>query len=48
MEENESMKFTEWVDSLTISDASNFFLIVTFTVVIIWLVIRTFRGKASA
>ena len=47
MEEKET-KFTEWIDSLTIADASNFFLILTFVIVIIWLVIRTFRGKASA
>ncbi|SNT26646.1 hypothetical protein SAMN05421640_3046 [Ekhidna lutea] len=48
MEETESMKFTEWVDSWTISDASNVFLMTTFTIVIIWLVVRTFRNKPSA
>lgn len=48
MEEKESMKFTEWVDSLTISDASNIIMIIIFTIVIAWLVVRTFRGKASA
>ena len=48
MEEQESMKFTEWIDSLTVSDASSVMLMVVFILVIVWLVIRTFRGKPSA
>lgn len=48
MQEQESTNFSEWVDSLTIADASNIALMTTFTLVIIILVIRTFRGKSSA
>lgn len=48
MEENESMNFSEWLDTLTISDAVNIFLMTAFTIVILWLVVRTFRGKSSA
>ncbi|WP_421762747.1 hypothetical protein [Ekhidna sp.] len=48
MEGNEPTKFSEWWDTLTISDASNVFLIIVFSISIIWLVIRTFRNKPSA
>ncbi|WP_420318418.1 hypothetical protein [Ekhidna sp.] len=47
MEEKDT-KFSEWVDSLTVSDASNVFLIIIFSIAIVWLVIRTFRNKSSA
>ena len=48
MEETDSMKFSEWMDSLTVSGAVNVLLMVVFVAFIIWLVARTFRGKPSA
>ncbi|WP_436517082.1 hypothetical protein [Ekhidna sp. To15] len=48
MKETESMNFSEWLNTLTISDAVNVILMTTFTIVILWLVVRTFRGKSSA
>ncbi|WP_424961577.1 hypothetical protein [Ekhidna sp.] len=47
MEEKET-NFGEWADSLTVSDVSNVMLIIVFSIVIIWLVVRTFRNKPSA
>ncbi|WP_425390914.1 hypothetical protein [Ekhidna sp.] len=46
--EEQDTKFTDWVDSLTISDAANVFLVIIFSIFIVWLVIRTFRNKPSA
>lgn len=48
MEEKDPMKFSEWIDSLTVSGAANVFLMIAFVTLIIWLVIRTFRNKPSA
>ncbi|WP_462248390.1 hypothetical protein [Ekhidna sp.] len=48
MEEQKSMNFSEWVDTLTVTDVVNIFLMIGFTAVILWLVVRTFRGKSSA
>lgn len=47
MEEKET-NFAEWMDTLTITDASNIALLITFTVVIVAFVIRAFRNKPSA
>ena len=47
MEEKET-KFADWAESLTVSDVSNVMLIIVFSIVIIWLVVRTFRNKPSA
>ncbi|MEO9485295.1 MAG: hypothetical protein ABJG47_17690 [Ekhidna sp.] len=48
MQETESTNFSEWMASLTVTDAVNILLMTVFIIVIVWLVIRTFRGKSSA
>ena len=47
MKEQES-NFSEWVDTLTISDASNILLLIAFLALILVFVIRAFRNKPSA
>jgi len=47
MEEQETT-FTQWMDSLTISDASNVLLLTAFIALILVFVIRAFRNKPSA
>jgi len=47
MEEKET-KFAEWMDTLTITDASNIALLIAFIILIIAFVIRAFRNKPSA
>ena len=47
MEEQET-SFSEWVDTLTVSDVVQQVALLVFTISIIVFVIRTFRNKPSA
>lgn len=48
MQEKETTKFVEWINSLTIADTINIFLMIAFTLMITILVVRTFKNKPSA
>ena len=47
-EDEKSRSYSEWSESLTVADVVNIILLASFTLVIIWFVARTFRGKAEA
>jgi len=46
--EEKDQTFTEWFNSLTVTDVVNNFILIIFVLFIIILVIRTFRNKPSA
>jgi len=47
MEKQESGNFMEWINSLTIEDASNLISMIVFGIIIIVIVVRTFRNKPT-
>ena len=46
--EKESVTFAEWFNGLTTPQAANLVLLVSFVIIILILVIRTFRGRSNA
>ena len=45
--EEDSLLVSEWWASMTVGDFANVILLVTFGLLITWMVARTFRGKAD-
>ena len=48
MEEQDSMNFSDWWNSLTVSDVTSMFTLIFFIILILIFVLRTFRNKPSA